>query len=258
MLDEYTQSIIKNGLRPMFEFSFFKEDVKQAAAELERINERDKLLDKASTERPLDFEEDTTTTTTANSNIDSVTYNSETTLQDYDLAQLEHDYNHEHEHQHDHHHEDQHDHHHDHPHDPEHHPEHDHEGAHDMHDHDHHDHDHSPQSVVNFPIPEEGQLGVDITRSDLTAAEREFIDINNELGLAIYRKLVKRNSLASTNLVFSPLSAVTSLEMQFLGARGDTSWEINELLKLDEIFEFNPHLVTISNFFLKFQLYTKS
>lgn len=24
MLDEYTQNIIKNGLRPMFEFSFFK------------------------------------------------------------------------------------------------------------------------------------------------------------------------------------------------------------------------------------------
>ncbi len=31
MLDEYTQSIIKNGLRPMFEFSFFKEDVKQVS-----------------------------------------------------------------------------------------------------------------------------------------------------------------------------------------------------------------------------------
>ena len=37
MLDEYTQSIIKNGLRPMFEFSFFQEDIKQAAAELEQI-----------------------------------------------------------------------------------------------------------------------------------------------------------------------------------------------------------------------------
>ncbi len=90
-------------------------------------------------------------------------------------------------------------------------------------------------------------------RTDLTAAEREFIDINNELGLAIYRKLVKRDSLASTNLVFSPLSAVTSLAMQFLGARGDTSWEINELLKLDEIFEFNPHLVTISTNFYFFR-----
>ena len=221
MLDEYTQSIIKNGLRPMFEFSFFKEDVKQAAAELEKINERDKLLDKAaSTERPLDFDEEPTTTANIN--------NSDTTLQDYDLAQLEHDYNHEHDHQHDHHHDDQHDHHHEHhehPHDPEHH----HDGAHDMHGHGHHDHGHSSQSVVNFPIPEEGQLGLDITRSELTAAEREFIDINNELGLAIYRKLVKRDSLASTNLVFSPLSAVTSLAMQFLGARGDSSWEINEL-----------------------------
>jgi len=211
----------------------------QAAAELEKINERDRLLDKAaSTDRPLDFDDETTT---ANSYSDLVTSNIDTTLQDYDLAQLEHDYNHDHDHQHDHHHhDDQHEHHHDHPHDPEHHH---HDGSHDMHNHGHHDHEHSAQSVVNFPIPEEGHLGLDITRSDLTTAEREFIDINNELGLAIYRKLVKRDSLASTNLVFSPLSAVTSLAMQFLGARGDTSWEINELLKLDEIFEFNPHLV---------------
>jgi hypothetical protein len=37
MLDEYTQSIIKNGLRPMFEFNFFQEDIKQAAAELQKI-----------------------------------------------------------------------------------------------------------------------------------------------------------------------------------------------------------------------------
>jgi len=65
MLDEYTQNIMKNGLRPMFEFSFFKvckeisfenlncpliiflstkEDVKNAAAELAQIKERDKLL----------------------------------------------------------------------------------------------------------------------------------------------------------------------------------------------------------------------
>jgi hypothetical protein len=48
---------------------------------------------------------------------------------------------------------------------------------------------------------------------------------------------------ASTNFVFSPLAALTSLSMLFLGARGDTSWQINELLKLDDIVSFNPHLL---------------
>ena len=33
------------------------------------------------------------------------------------------------------------------------------------------------------------------------------------------------------------------LAMIFLGARGTTSWQMNELLKLDEMISFNPHLM---------------
>ena len=45
------------------------------------------------------------------------------------------------------------------------------------------------------------------------------------------------------NLVVSLVSATTSLAMVFLGARGVTSWQINELLRLDEMITFNPHLM---------------
>ncbi len=31
--------------------------------------------------------------------------------------------------------------------------------------------------------------------------------------------------------------------MVFLGARGSTSWQMNELLRLDEMITFNPHLM---------------
>jgi serine protease inhibitor len=94
-----------------------------------------------------------------------------------------------------------------------------------------------------FPDLEEGHLGLDSTRQELTDAERDFIDANNELGFQIYKNLIKREAYATSNLVFSPLSSNTLLAMLFLGARGDTSWEINEILKLDEIVTFNPHLL---------------
>ena len=100
-----------------------------------------------------------------------------------------------------------------------------------------------PSNSPVFPDLEEGHLGLDSTRQGLSDAERDFIDANNQLGFNIYKNLVKRDTFAASNLVFSPLSSNTLLAMLFLGARGDTSWEINEILKLDEIVSFNPHLL---------------
>ena len=57
----------------------------------------------------------------------------------------------------------------------------------------------------------------------------------------MFRSLTSSNP--TSNLVFSPLSASSSLAMLFLGARGATSWQINELLRLDEMISFNPHLL---------------
>ncbi len=54
----------------------------------------------------------------------------------------------------------------------------------------------------------------------------------------MYKHLVGKDSLA-----FSPLSLSATLAMAFLGSRGSTSWQINEVLKLDEMIVFNPHLL---------------
>ena len=59
----------------------------------------------------------------------------------------------------------------------------------------------------------------------------------------MYRSLLTSPTHSKSNLVFSPLSASSSLAMLFLGARGSTSWQINELLRLDEMISFNPHLL---------------
>lgn len=57
----------------------------------------------------------------------------------------------------------------------------------------------------------------------------------------MYRALLTNQS--DTSFTFSPISASSSLSLLFLGARSSTSWQINELLKLDEMISFNPHLL---------------
>jgi serine protease inhibitor len=84
-------------------------------------------------------------------------------------------------------------------------------------------------------------VGLDATSSRLNRAQRSFVDINNELGFKMYRSLLDHHG--TENLVFSPLSLSTSLAMMFLGARSSTSWQMNELLRFDEMISFNPHLL---------------
>ena len=240
MLDEYTQSIIKNGLRPMFEFNFFQEDIKQAAAELQKLQEDDHV----------EVGEDLETTTLSNRfDEDDLTTDIDSLIQLYDDTQEEqvhhhHDHGHDQEH-HEHDHGDDQEHNHGDMSHHEHHP-HGHEHGEDHQHHHHHDHHNEhdmPHAQVSFPILEDNHLGLEATRADLTDDEKSFIDINNDLGLEIFRKLLKTDTWKTSNFIFSPLSALTSVSMLFLGARGDTSWQINELLKLDEIVSFNPHLL---------------
>ena len=59
--------------------------------------------------------------------------------------------------------------------------------------------------------------------------------------IKLYKNLVQNNP--EDNIVFCPVAANSALAMIFLGARGSTSWEINELLELDKMITFNPHLL---------------
>ena len=118
--------------------------------------------------------------------------------------------------------------------------------------HDHQDHHHGhhldedhfeqlAQAKKSLPPAPAGNLGLSVTNSDLDAATRNFVDINNEVGLRVFRSLAAASP--EDNLVFCPVSAASALAMIFLGARGATSWEINELLELDKMVSFNPHLL---------------
>ena len=111
-------------------------------------------------------------------------------------------------------------------------------------DHDHHDTEHFEQlakSKKSIPPPPIGNLGLSVTSSGLDSSTKSFVDINNELGLRLYRQLVEQHP--EENLVFCPVSASSALAMISLGARGETSWDINKLLELDSMITFNPHLL---------------
>lgn len=84
-------------------------------------------------------------------------------------------------------------------------------------------------------------MGLGVTTSGLDGGTRNFVKVNNDMAFRMYRALVEENSEESFS--FSPLSASSSLSLLFLGARSSTSWQINELLKLDEMIAFNPHLL---------------
>ena len=133
---------------------------------------------------------------------------------------------------------------HDHHHGSEHMDHHGHHGN--EHHHNHHDH-HPPHfdgqvSAIFNKLPED-YLGLESSTTHLSRSEKSFVDINNELGFQIYKLLLEKEEYKSKNLIFSPLSSSTMLAMIFLGARGTTSWEMNGLLKLDEMISFNPHLM---------------
>ena len=97
------------------------------------------------------------------------------------------------------------------------------------------------QSKKSIPPPPFGNLGLSVTSSGLDSSTKSFVNINNEVGLRLYRRLAEQHP--EENLVFCPVSASSALAMISLGARGDTSWDINNLLELDSMITFNPHLL---------------
>ena len=107
---------------------------------------------------------------------------------------------------------------------------------------DHHGDHHSSSGGFHFPTLSPDHQGLEET-SQLNRAQRNFVGINNNLGFDMFKATLEDPQHKKENLVFSSLSATTSLALVFLGARGVTSWEINELLRLDEMISFNPHLM---------------
>jgi hypothetical protein len=77
-------------------------------------------------------------------------------------------------------------------------------------------------------------------RNKLSEEEIKFVGLNNEIGLKIFRA-IKESS--NSNLIFSPFSVLSFLSMIFLGSRGATSRQMDQLLKLNAFSTFSPHLM---------------
>ncbi|XP_052755306.1 uncharacterized protein LOC113509835 isoform X2 [Galleria mellonella] len=87
--------------------------------------------------------------------------------------------------------------------------------------------------------------GLEVTTKDLGEDISQFTELCNELAFRYWNTIVE-NIDKRRSFILSPYSITSMLAMMFMGARGATSGEMNEILKLDEMVTFNPHF-TLKN-----------
>lgn len=99
------------------------------------------------------------------------------------------------------------------------------------------------KSDENIPLDSPASMNaLDVT---VTKTESDIVNFSKMCNNLAFDFWMAANKGLSTNrsLVLSPFGMVSLLAMIFLGARGTTSDQMNELLKLDDVATFNPHLV---------------
>ncbi|KAJ0183158.1 hypothetical protein K1T71_001134 [Dendrolimus kikuchii] len=87
--------------------------------------------------------------------------------------------------------------------------------------------------------------GLEVTTKDLEEDIAQFTELCNELAFRYWDAMIQ-NIDKKRSFVISPYSITSLLAMIFMGARGSTSGEMNEILKLDDMVTFNPHF-TLKN-----------
>ncbi|XP_066991537.2 serine-rich adhesin for platelets [Anabrus simplex] len=92
------------------------------------------------------------------------------------------------------------------------------------------------------PAPYEN-LGLEVTTVGLSTDVRKFADLCNELAFRLWSSIAIRSLNTARSVVMSPIGLTSILAMVFLGARGPTSGQMNDILGLDDMVTFNPHLV---------------
>lgn len=100
----------------------------------------------------------------------------------------------------------------------------------------------SPSSLELEAAPAEN-LGLEATTNNLDRDVKEFADLCNELAFSLWSSVTHGGLSFVRSVVVSPFAVTSLLAMVFLGARGPTSGQMNDVLKLDEMVTFNPHLV---------------
>ncbi|KAI5706936.1 hypothetical protein M8J75_012717 [Diaphorina citri] len=99
-----------------------------------------------------------------------------------------------------------------------------------------------PSTVELHPPPHE-HMGLEASIAYLGDDIKRFADLCNELAFKMWTSLTGKGMISSRSLVLSPFAAISTLAMVFLGARGPTSGQMNDILKLDDMVSFNPHQV---------------
>ncbi|XP_011254197.2 bromodomain-containing protein DDB_G0280777 [Camponotus floridanus] len=100
----------------------------------------------------------------------------------------------------------------------------------------------STQSVLPLWDASQSASGLDVTTKHTSADIINFARLCNELAFNFWVATNKGLSTARS-LALSPFGMTSLLAMIFLGARGPTSDQMNEVLGLDDVATFNPHLV---------------
>ncbi|XP_050420965.1 mucin-5AC [Adelges cooleyi] len=100
----------------------------------------------------------------------------------------------------------------------------------------------SPSTVELHPAPHES-MGLEASVAFLGDDVRRFADLCNELSFKMWTAVTGKGQIASRSLVLSPFELTAMLAMVFLGARGSTSGQMNDVLRLDDMVTFNPHQV---------------
>jgi len=99
----------------------------------------------------------------------------------------------------------------------------------------------STQSVLPLDASQSAN-GLDVTTRHTSSDIVNFAKLCNELALNFWVAINKGLSTARS-LALSPFGMTSLLAMIFLGARGPTSDQMNEILRLDDVATFNPHLM---------------
>lgn len=99
-------------------------------------------------------------------------------------------------------------------------------------------------NTINLdPAPKQA-LGLEESTKHAGEDILEFTRFCNEVAFNFWTVLNNDGGISSArSLVLSPFALTSVLAMLFMGARGPTSGEINDLLHLDDIVTFNPHAI---------------
>ena len=98
------------------------------------------------------------------------------------------------------------------------------------------------QTLPPIKLNPEQSSGLEDSISSLDTDVNKFIQLCNELSFGFWDAVTTGISTARSVFV-SPFATTSLLAMIFLGAKGATSNEMNEILQLDDMVTFNPHLI---------------